>query len=350
MCSQAPRRVSTVYWACCALLANCLTVSASEPAVSDPEYTQINFGRQVLPILSNKCFVCHGPDAEEGMLRLDSSEWATQDRGGYQAIDGEHPARSELLQRITSTDDPMPPAEAEGQLSDAERQILVGWIGQGGEYRRHWAFIPPEKSLPQQAASPGTDPESASDAIDGFVAQQFREHEIDFAPAAERSVLARRAALTLTGLPPEPEQLTSFLHDEAPDAYARYVDLLLDSPRFGEHQARYWLDAVRYGDTHGLHLDNRRGIYPYRDWVIFAFNRNLPLDDFITWQLAGDLLPSPNLEQLVATGYVRMNPTTSEGGVIPDEFQAKNNFDRTETLGTVFLGMTLTCAVPHPQV
>ena len=151
----------------------------------------------------------------------------------------------------------------------------------------------------------------------------------------------------LTGLPPDPPQLSAFLADTRPDAYERFVDQLLDSPRFGEHQARYWLDAVRYGDTHGLHLDNRRGIYPYRDWVVHALNKNLPLNDFITWQLAGDLLPNPTLEQEVATGFVRMNPSTAEGGAIPEEFQAKNNFDRVETLGTVFLGMSLTCARCH---
>ena len=151
----------------------------------------------------------------------------------------------------------------------------------------------------------------------------------------------------MTGLPPEPDQLSEFLADETAGAYERFVDVMLESPKLGEHQARYWLDAVRYGDTHGLHLDNRRGIYPYRDWVVRAFNDNLPLDEFIRWQLAGDLLPNPNMQQLVATGFVRMNPTTSEGGVIPAEFQAKNNFDRVETLGTVLLGMTLTCARCH---
>ena len=151
----------------------------------------------------------------------------------------------------------------------------------------------------------------------------------------------------LTGLPPEPRQLSAFLADKRPDAYERLVDQLLASPRYGEHQARYWLDAIRYGDTHGLHLDNRRGIYPYRDWVVLALNDNLPLDDFLTWQLAGDLLPNPTLAQRVATGFVRMNPSTAEGGVIPAEFQAKNNFDRTETLGTVLLGMSLICARCH---
>ncbi|MFT6596754.1 MAG: hypothetical protein ACJAT3_002738 [Akkermansiaceae bacterium] len=167
------------------------------------------------------------------------------------------------------------------------------------------------------------------------------------APRADRATLARRAALVLTGLPPEPEVFEKYLADKNPGAYGDFVATLLESSYFGEHQARYWLDAIRYGDTHGLHLDNRRGIFPFRDWVVRAFNDNLPLDDFITWQLAGDLLPNSTITQKIATGFVRMNPTTAEGGAIAAEFQAKNNFDRTETLGTVMLGMTLTCARCH---
>ena len=153
--------------------------------------------------------------------------------------------------------------------------------------------------------------------------------------------------MALTGLPPEPAQLDAFLADEGDDALASLVEKLLASPRYGEHQARYWLDAVRYGDTHGLHLDNRRGIFPYRDWVVKALNENLPFDQFLTWQLAGDLIPEPTLEQLVATGFVRMNPSTAEGGVIPAEFQAKNNFDRVETVGTALLGASLICSRCH---
>ena len=147
---------------------------------------------------------------------------------------------------------------------------------------------------------------------------RLQRDKLTMAPVADPATLARRASLVLTGLPPQPEALAAFLRDDRPDAYERFVDSQLDSPHFGEHQARYWLDAVRYGDTHGLHLDNKRGIYPYRDWVIHAFNQNLPLDQFITWQLAGDLLPVPTLQQLVATGFVRMNPTTAEGGAIPE--------------------------------
>lgn len=286
-------------------------------------------------MLSNKCFVCHGPDTqEEDGLRLDSLEAATSDRGGYRAIDPDNLAASELLERIHSTDAPMPPEDAEKQLTDAERDILTRWIKEGGSYAKHWAFVPPTKA-------PG------KSSIDEFIVAQQQSAGITLAPQADRTTLARRVALTLTGLPPEPEQLQAFLNDTSPTAYNDFVQLMFSSPRYGEHQSRYWLDAVRYGDTHGLHLDNRRGIYPYRDWVVRAFNDNLPLDQFITWQLAGDLQENPTTDQLIATGFVRMNPTTAEGGAIAAEFQAKNNFDRTETLGTVLLGMSLTCARCH---
>ena len=299
------------------------------------ESKPVDFARQVLPILSNKCFVCHGPDAqdEEG-LRLDSMAGATKDRGGYRAIDQETPNESELLTRIHSADDPMPPEDAEKQLTDAERKVLTAWVREGGSYAKHWAFVRPKKV-------------ASKETIDQFIQAAQQTSDTSLAAPADRTTLARRVALTLTGLPPDPEQLQAFLNDTSKDAYEKFVDTMMSSPRYGEHQARYWLDAVRYGDTHGLHLDNRRGIYPYRDWVVRALNQNLPLDDFITWQLAGDLLPDPTTDQLIATGFVRMNPSTSEGGAIPAEFQAKNNFDRTETLGTVLLGVSLTCARCH---
>ncbi len=306
-----------------------ISLSALSGFAADPE---IDFGRQILPILSDKCFVCHGPDADKDEVRLDSFEGATADLGGYQAIDPANPKDSELIFRIHDSDDPMPPEKAEKQLTEAEKKLLTQWVESGGEYTKHWAFQTPQKSGGEKAS------------IDYFVREQLRESGIQPAEPAEKETLARRAALTLTGLPPEPDQLDRFLKS---GNYEGLVDELLSSPRFGEHQARYWLDAVRYGDTHGLHLDNRRGIYPYRDWVVKAFNEDLPFDQFITWQLAGDLLPDPSLEQLTATGYVRMNPSTSEGGAIPAEFQAKNNFDRTENFGTIFLGMTLNCARCH---
>jgi hypothetical protein len=302
----------------------------------------VDFAREILPVLSDKCFVCHGPDGEaKDDLRLDSFEEATQLIDGHRAIDTAALEKSELLIRIHSSDDPMPPEDAEKQLTAAELERFDRWIRQGGTYAKHWAFVPPKKVEPTATDS------THLDKIDAFVETELKAKRLAFAAEADRATLARRVALVLTGLPPEPADLAAFLNDKREDAYERLVDLLLASPRFGEHQARYWLDAVRYGDTHGLHLDNRRGIYPYRDWVVYALNKNLPLDDFIQWQLAGDLLENPSLEQRVATGFVRMNPSTAEGGVIPAEFQAKNNFDRVQMLGTMMLGLTVGCAQCH---
>jgi cytochrome c553 len=298
----------------------------------------VDFAREILPILSNKCFVCHGPDGEKkDVLRLDSFKEATRDLDGYKAIDPVSPEKSELLVRLHDKEEPMPPKKAEKQLTKAEVDILTRWVKEGGKYAKHWAFVSPKKA---KLAWKGN-------AIDAFVSVQLKQKKIGFATEADKATLARRVALVLTGLPPDPALLKKFLADKKPNAYERLVDELLASSRYGEHQARYWLDAVRYADTHGLHLDNKRGIYPYRDWVVRAFNQNQPLDEFLTWQLAGDLLPKPTIAQLVATGFVRMNPTTAEGGAIPAEFQAKNNFDRVETLGTVLLGMSLTCARCH---
>jgi len=315
------------------LFASVFAVAFSTTAAETP----VDFSREILPILSNKCFVCHGPDSrKEDLLRLDSFEGATSDLGGYRAVDPGDLAKSEIIARIHDADDPMPPEDAEKQLTAAERALLKRWVLQGGGYTEHWAFVPPTRPTPPSQDHP----------IDAFIENQFTG-DIDFAAEADKPTLARRLALVLTGLPPSPELLQSFLDDGSSNAYEQLVERLLADPRYGEHQARYWLDAVRYGDTHGLHLDNKRGIYPYRDWVVRALNRNQPLDEFIEWQLAGDLLPEPTMEQRIATGYVRMNPTTAEGGVIPAEFQAKNNFDRTETLGTVFLGMTMLCSRCH---
>lgn len=314
-----------------------ISLSAGSSFAAD----KIDFAREVLPILSNKCFVCHGPDTKKKkQLRLDSFEHATTDRGGYRAIDPKTPEESEVLIRLHDADDPMPPEDAEKQLTDAERDILSKWVKQGGDYAKHWSFVPPKKAAPQK-----THPQQ--NPIDAFIEKPLKAQGKALSPEADRATLARRASLVLTGLPPEPAQLATFVKDQSSDAYAKFLAQLMKNPRYGEHQARFWLDAVRYGDTHGLHLDNKRGIFPYRDWVVRAFNQNLPLDEFITWQLAGDLLPNPTIDQHIATGFVRMNPSTAEGGAIPAEFQAKNNFDRTETLGTVLLGMTFTCARCH---
>jgi hypothetical protein len=300
------------------------------------ESMEVDFARQILPVLSNKCFVCHGPDTKKkDLMRLDSEEGAKKDLGGYHAVDEKKPEDSELIFRIFDEEEPMPPKKFAKTLTKEEKELLKKWVLSGGKYAKHWAFVKPERGKVQ------------GNPVDQYVEAKLKEKGVGFSSAAKRGTLARRVALTLTGLPPEPARLDAFLKDKRGDSYERYVDSLLADSSYGEHQARYWLDAVRYGDTHGLHLDNKRGIYPYRDWVVRAFNDNLPLDQFIIWQLAGDMLPQPTLDQKIATGFVRMNPSTAEGGAIPAEFQAKNNFDRVENLGTSLLGLSLICARCH---
>ncbi len=310
----------------------------------------IDFNRDVRPILAQHCFLCHGSDKEAlkktRNMRLDSFAGATADRGGYRAITPGKPDASMLWTRVTTDvrELRMPPADSGIKpLTEAEKKILRQWILEGAEYRRHWAFLPPRKP-PLPSVS---DPKWPKNEIDRFVLAGLDEEGLKPEPEADPATLARRAALTLTGLPLSPDETKAFLADRKPGAYERLVDRLLASPRYGEHQARYWLDAVRYADTHGLHIDNERAVFPYRDWVVRALNEDMPFDEFTIWQLAGDMLPESGTEQRIATGYVRMNPTTNEGGVIEAEFLAKNTFDRVETTATVYLGVTMTCARCH---
>ena len=306
---------------------------------------RVDFGRDVRPILSDRCFACHGPDgaARSSPLRFDSEEGAhvALDSGGFAFVAGD-PGASVLLDRVTA--DPgdwsrMPPAEAGEPLTPEQIDVLRRWIEQGAEWGNHWSFEPVVKpAVPKiPAASP----------IDAFLDRRLEQAGIAVNGPAPKTELIRRATFSLTGLPPTPEEVDAFLADESPDAYGRVVDRLLASPHYGEHRARYWLDAARYGDTHGLHLDNRREIWPYRDWVVRAFNQNEPFDEFTVEQLAGDLLPNPSLDQLVATGFNRCNVTTSEGGSIDEEYRVRYAVDRTETVGTVFMGLTVGCAACH---
>ena len=306
----------------------------------------VDFRRDVRPILSDKCFACHGPDeaARQADLRLDNADDAFADRGGYAAVVAGDPDTSEIVLRITAADESMlmPPPDAHKGLSAGEIAILKRWVEQGGEYRRHWAFEPlTAPPIPK----PGGD--WARGDIDRFVAERLDAEGLSPSAEADRQTLIRRVTLDLTGLPPTPAEVDAFLADTSEEAYAALVERLLASPRFGEHMARYWLDAARYGDTHGLHLDNFREMWAYRDWVVAAFNGNKPFDAFVTEQLAGDLLPSPTDDQLIASGFNRCNVTTSEGGSIAAEVQMRNVVDRTDTFGEVFLGLTVGCARCH---
>ena len=313
-----------------------------------PVVAPVNFSRDVKPILSQHCFKCHGPDVAKAAagLRLDSLEGASKALGDGSAIVPGNPDKSVLLQRVAATikDMRMPPADSGvTPLTSEQIATLRAWIGAGARYEKHWSFIPPTMPTTPKVS----DPRWCKNPIDRFVLAKLDTAGLKPEPEADRDTLALRAALTLTGLAPSGQALETFRKDRGSGAYERYVDRLLASPAYGEHQARYWLDAVRYGDTHGLHIDNERIIYPYRDWVVRAFNKDLPYNLFTEWQVAGDLLPKPTTEQLIATGYVRMNPTSNEGGAIEEEFLARNTMDRVDTTSTVFLGLTVGCAKCH---
>jgi hypothetical protein len=328
------------------LLAAGVVFAPAQKAVRAPK--KIDFNKDIRPILSENCFKCHGPDAKfiKGNLRLSDEKDAKKDRDGEFAILPGKAKDSLVIQRALSKEKSaqMPPPDSGlPRLTPEQIKLLSDWINQGGRYEKHWALVPPKTTeLPTVK-----DLKWVRNDIDRFVLAKLEEKGLKPAPEADRSTLLRRATLALTGLDPTTDELNNYLGDSAPGAYQRAVDRLLASQRYGEHEARYWLDAVRYGDTHGLHLDNERSIYPYRDWVVNAFNKDLPFDKFTLWQLAGDMLPNPTREMKVATGYIRMNPTTNEGGSIEEEVLVRNTFDRVDTTSTVFLGLSVGCAKCH---
>jgi hypothetical protein len=303
----------------------------------------VEYNRDVRPILAENCFQCHGPDsaARKADLRLDQRDAAL--RAG--AIVAGKPDESELIFRIEEEDATvhMPPPTSGKHLTDAQKSTLRRWVEQGAEYQPLWSFLPPKRSEPPSVR----DESWVRNPIDRFVLAELERRGLSPAPEADRRTLARRLSLDLTGLPPEPELVEAFVHDASEQAYERLVDRLLASPAWGEHRAHYWLDAARYGDTNGIHFDNFREIWSYRQWVIEAFNRNLPFDQFTVEQLAGDLLPEPTLDQKIATGFNRCNITTNEGGTIPEEYLVLYTRDRTETVSHVWLGLTANCAVCH---
>jgi hypothetical protein len=308
----------------------------------------VSFNRDIRPILSENCFHCHGPDARnrKGRLRLDTREGALGPRKSHEpAILPGKSADSPVMQRVLAADpdDRMPPSDSGKKLSPQQIELLRKWIDQGADWQGHWAFITPQR--PQQP--PVKEQATVRNPIDRFVLARLEKEGLRPSPEADRTTLIRRVTFDLTGLPPTPAEIDAFLADTSPRAYERLVDRLLASPRYGEHFARYWLDLARYGDTHGLHFDNERALWPYRDWVIDAFNANKPFDQFVVEQLAGDLLPGATPAQRTATGFNRCNVTTSEGGSINDEVLVRYAVDRTETMGTVFMGVTLGCAVCH---
>ncbi len=315
-----------------------------------PARKALSFNEHIQPILAENCYACHGadPGSRKAGLRLDRAEHAFKplEKGGAAIIPGK-PDESPLVKRIESTDPKtmMPPPEAHKTLKPAQIATLRQWVAEGAEYEEHWAFIAPKRP-PLPALTPKQTAWTRN-PVDHFILDRITREKLEPSAEAERRALIRRVTLDLTGVIPTADEVEAFVADKSSDAYEKLVDRLLASPRYGEHRARYWLDYVRYADTHGIHFDNYRAIWPYRDYVIRAFNANKPFDQFVREQLAGDLLPARKLDELAATGFVRNNLTTNEGGTIPEETYANQVRDRVEAFGATFLGLTTGCAACH---
>jgi len=320
--------------------------------------SSIDFRRDILPILSNKCFACHGPDttARKGGIRLDQREHALKKgRSGAFAIIRGNATDSELVQRIFADDDyeRMPPPKSGKSLTAHEKDLLKRWIDAGAEYQLHWAFAKPTRPTVPRVKNRAW----VKNEIDAFVLAKLEDAGLQPSPRADRVTLIRRLSLDLRGLPPTLAEVDAFLADKAPDAYEQLVDRMLASPHFGEKMALQWLDLARFGDTSGYHMDSTRQMWLWRDWVIDAFNSNMPFDQFTIEQLAGDLLPPPltpplqggdgGVKQKIASGFNRNTRYNEEGGVDPEEYVIRYNIDRTNTLGQVWLGLTLGCAECH---
>lgn len=303
----------------------------------------LEYNRDIRPILAENCFACHGPDsaARKAGLRLDRREDAIK----VEAFIPGKADKSALVERIFSTNPKqlMPPAKSHKKLTAAQKETLKRWVAAGAEYQPNWSFIAPKRGTLPVVKNAGW----ARNPIDHFILAELEKRGLQPAPEADRWTLARRLSLDLTGLPPTPEDVEAFVKDSSPKAYENYVDHLLKSPHWGEHRGRFWLDAARYADTHGIHFDNFRENWAYRDWVIRAFNKNMPFDRFTIEQLAGDLLPNRTLDQQVASGFNRCNITTNEGGAIAEEYLVHYTRDRTETTAQVWMGLTANCAVCH---
>lgn len=311
-----------------------------------PETISYNF--HIRPILADRCFSCHGPDeaARQADLRLDQAASAYARLGsGYSAIQPGQPKKSEVFHRIYSAEAElqMPPPESNLSLTGYEKALLTSWIKQGANYEPHWAFrAVTSPDLPELKQM-----QLAQNEIDQFILARLEKENLRISPPASKERLIRRLSFDLRGLPPSLDEIDQFLNDDRPDAYERLVDRFIGSDAYAERMAMDWLDLARYADSHGLHSDGWRSMYPWRDWVIRAFRQKMPYDQFLTWQLAGDLLPNPTREQLVATGFNRNHKTTAEGGVVDEEYRAEYVHDRVATTATTFLGLTMECARCH---
>ena len=328
--------------AACFLLLSGLLAESGSPA------PRVDFNLEVRPILSDNCFACHGPDEKKRQfeLRLDTPEGPFQERdlGGPVIVPGDS-ASSMLYRRVTSENAAwkMPPESSGRELSDRQVELIKSWIDQGAEYLGHWAF-----QSPKRPARPQVERTSwPRNPIDSFVLAELEKRGVSVSEEADGATLIRRVTYDLTGLPPSIEEVEAFLKDDSPDAYQKVVDRLLESPHYGERMAVDWLDLARYADTHGYNIDSGRDMWLWRDWVINAFNRNLPFDQFTIEQLAGDLLPDPTQDQLIATGFNRNHMINFEGGAIPEEYLNEYVANRVNTTATVWMGLTMRCAQCH---
>lgn len=348
--SPAPAGQPTACWL--GLVGFFAATAVASAAASEANSTQaiatVDFNTQIRPIISSKCFACHGPDegSRKAKLRLDVRSEAIKERDGVRAIVPGDPAASEVVRRITATDpdEVMPPPKTGHKLAEAEIDLIKRWIAEGAPYAIHWAFVKPRRpALPAVKRSSWP-----INPIDYFILAKLEAHGLAPAPPADRHTLIRRLSLDLTGLPPTPEEVQAFAFDTSPNAYERLVDRLLQSPAYGERWARLWLDLARYADSAGYGSDPlRKNIWPYRDWLIDALNRNLPFDQFTVEQLAGDLLPQPTTEQLMATAFHRNTMTNTEGGTDDEEFRVAAVKDRVNVTGQVWMGLTVGCAQCH---
>ncbi|MDY7396038.1 DUF1549 domain-containing protein [Aureibaculum sp. 2210JD6-5] len=321
-----------------------------------PDVVDFNF--DIKPILSDNCYTCHGPDANERKagLRLDLEENAfaelPENPGKFAIVKGKH-SKSELYKRIISEnpDEVMPPADSQLHLTDYEKKLIKKWIEQGAKFEKHWAFIPPKKS-----ELPKPDIENwDQNEIDVFILKKLEDNNLTPSVKATKEMLARRISLDITGLPPKLETVDKFVADTSKQAISKLIDYFLALPSYGEKMTQTWLDVARYADSHGYQDDSYRSMWPWRDWVIHAFNENMPYDEFLTNQLAGDLMPNATKEQILATGFNRNHPITQEGGVIDEEYRANYVVDRTNTLGKGLLGLipfllliySIICKLPY---
>ncbi|NAS10513.1 PSD1 and planctomycete cytochrome C domain-containing protein [Poritiphilus flavus] len=311
---------------------------------------QVDYNFHIKPILSDNCYTCHGPDANKrkANLRLDLEETAflelRESPGKYALVPGK-PGQSLLYQHIMATDPNflMPPPDSKLSLNSYEKRLIKKWIEQGAGFEKHWAYIPPEK----EELSTVQTTDWVQNEIDAFILAKLEEKSLIPSEKASKETLIRRISLDLTGLPPQREQVQTLMADNSTETIAAAIDVFLASPAYGERMTQSWLDLSRYADSHGYQDDSYRTMWPWRDWVIHAFNKNMPYDEFLTWQLAGDLLPDANKEQILATGFNRNHPITQEGGVIQEEYRTNYVLDRTNTLGKGLLGLTLECARCH---